>query len=105
MAVTNGTHFIEGFPFQNEVDKNYFKTVAMRLSTKKARSVLPRLITRQEFVSQMAHTAALVTAFATGDHELARRSLVDIYAEPRRAPAELTVHRSSARCGRRPVQS
>ena len=34
LAVTNGTHSIEGFPFYNEVDTNFFKTLAARLSTR-----------------------------------------------------------------------
>ena len=58
---------------------------AVRLTTKKARSVLPQLVTQADFVQQMANTASLVTAFSTGDHELARHALVDLYAEPRRA--------------------
>ena len=58
---------------------------AQRLTTKKARSVLPQLISQADFVHQIAHTAALITAFASGDHELAHRALVDIYAEPHRA--------------------
>jgi hypothetical protein len=31
-AVTNGSHFTEGFAFQNEIDRNHFKTGAARLS-------------------------------------------------------------------------
>jgi hypothetical protein len=31
-AVTNGSHFSEGFPFSNEIDTNQFKTLAGRLS-------------------------------------------------------------------------
>jgi hypothetical protein len=34
LAVTNGTHQTELFPFHNEVDHNYFKTVAARVSMK-----------------------------------------------------------------------
>ncbi len=33
VAVTNGSHFSEGFPFSNETDTNQVKTVAGRLST------------------------------------------------------------------------
>ena len=58
---------------------------AMRLTTKKARSVLPQLVTQADFVHQLAHTSSLITAFVSGDHELARRALVDVYAEPHRA--------------------
>lgn len=32
VAVTNGSHFSEGFPFANETDANHFKTLAGRLS-------------------------------------------------------------------------
>ena len=31
-AVTNGSHFTEGFAFHNEIDRNHFKTLAARLS-------------------------------------------------------------------------
>jgi hypothetical protein len=33
-ALTNGGHMIEGFPFSAEVDTNFFKTVAGRISSK-----------------------------------------------------------------------
>jgi homoserine kinase len=33
----------------------------------------------------MANTAGVATAFVTGDPELLKRSMVDLYAEPRRA--------------------
>jgi homoserine kinase len=61
-------------------------TPAFKLTTKKARGVLPSLVSQEEFVQQMAHTSGLITAFASGDYELARASLKDSYAEPRRAP-------------------
>jgi hypothetical protein len=32
VAVTNGSHFHEGFPFANEIDSNHMKTLAGRLS-------------------------------------------------------------------------
>lgn len=57
-----------------------------KLSTKHARSVLPETVDRHLFVQQMSRTAGLVTALAQGDEGLARRSLVDLFAEPRRAP-------------------
>lgn len=59
---------------------------AIQLSTKKARHVLPMLVSQQDFVQQMAYTAGLVAALTSGDYELAKHTLVDIYAEPRRAP-------------------
>jgi hypothetical protein len=39
VAVTNGSHFSEGFPFSDEIDTNQFKTVAGRLSTLLAHKV------------------------------------------------------------------
>lgn len=61
-------------------------TPAQRLATIAARSVLPEQVARPLFVQQMANTAGVVAAFATGDHELMRRALADVFAEPRRAP-------------------
>ena len=34
LSVTNGSHISEGFPFQNEIDQNFFKTVAGRISAR-----------------------------------------------------------------------
>jgi homoserine kinase len=59
---------------------------AIQLSTKKARHVLPSLVSQQDFVQQMAYTAGLVAALTTDNKPLAKETLVDIYAEPRRAP-------------------
>ncbi len=56
-----------------------------RLETKTARGILPKEWAREGWVAQMANTSALMWAFAQGDAELARRALVDGYAEPRRA--------------------
>lgn len=56
------------------------------LETKTSRGVLPQESPRSEWITQMANTSALCIAFATGDHELLRRSLVDGFAETRRAP-------------------
>lgn len=39
VAVTNGSHFSEGFDFSNETDQNEFKTVAGRLSSLIAKKV------------------------------------------------------------------
>ena len=60
-------------------------TPEVRVETRAARALLPETWGRAEWVQQMANTAALVHAFATGDRELVRRSLDDRYAEPRRA--------------------
>ena len=61
-------------------------TSTQKLETKAARAVLPDSVSRSEMVKQMAHTSAVIAAFATGDYELLRRALVDPFAEPRRAP-------------------
>jgi len=60
-------------------------TPHIRLETKRARALLPRTSERELWIQQMANTAALVHAFATGDGELVRRALDDRYAEPLRA--------------------
>ena len=60
-------------------------TPDVRIPTKAAREVLPSTSGRAVWVQQMANTAGVVHAFATGDGELLRRALDDRYAEPRRA--------------------
>ncbi len=60
-------------------------TPAVRVETKAARAVLPDSWDRASWVRQMANTAALTLAFATGDAALLRRALDDRFAEPRRA--------------------
>ena len=61
-------------------------TPAVRIETKKARAILPEQWDRASWIQQMANTAALIAAFASGDGALARRALDDLYAEPRRSP-------------------
>lgn len=61
-------------------------TPDVRIETRLARSILPETLRRGEWVQQMANTAAVVIAFATGDANLLRRALDDGYAEPHRAP-------------------
>ncbi len=60
-------------------------TPHVRIQTKAARAILPELWDRASWIQQMANTAALLHAFATGDEALVRRSLDDLYAEPVRA--------------------
>jgi len=60
-------------------------TPDVRIQTKAAREVLPSTSGRAVWVQQMANTAGVVHAFATGDGELLHRALDDRYAEPRRA--------------------
>jgi homoserine kinase len=60
-------------------------TPNVRVETKRARALLPSSSERAEWIQEMANTAALVAAFATGDASLASRALDDVFAEPRRA--------------------
>lgn len=60
-------------------------TPDVRIETKAAREVLPSTSGRAVWVQQMANTAGVVHAFASGDGDLLRRALDDRYAEPRRA--------------------
>lgn len=60
-------------------------TPRVRIQTKDARTLLPETSRREEWVQQVANTAAVAHAFATGDGALLRRALDDRYAEPRRA--------------------
>jgi homoserine kinase len=60
-------------------------TPGVTIETKAAREMLPATLERNAWVQQMANTAALVHAFASGDGELLARALDDRYAEPRRA--------------------
>lgn len=57
----------------------------IKLATKTARGVLPESVSRTLLVQQMANTCGVLTAFASGDHALMRRSLQDLLAEPKRA--------------------
>lgn len=59
---------------------------AYEMRTAEARSVLPAQVSRAVAVAQAANAAATVAALAAGDYELLRRSLVDLIAEPVRAP-------------------
>jgi len=60
-------------------------TPRVRVATKQARSILPETWARSLWTRQMAQTAALVHAFATGDSKLLGRALEDGFAEPLRA--------------------
>lgn len=61
-------------------------TPRVRVRTRAARAILPPQSDRALWVRQMANTAALVHAFASGDGALLGRALDDGYAEPLRAP-------------------
>ena len=60
-------------------------TPNVRIETKKARAILPEKWEREFWIQQMANATALAIAFMTADGALVRRSLDDLYAEPRRA--------------------
>jgi homoserine kinase len=62
-------------------------TPSVRIETRQARAVLPPRSETAVWVQEMANTAALVHAFATGDGALLGRALDDRFAEPVRAPA------------------
>ncbi|HYW31885.1 MAG TPA: homoserine kinase [Gemmatimonas sp.] len=59
---------------------------AIRVRTADARAVLPASFARETLIAQMGNVASLVAALAAGDHALFGRSLVDVIAEPARAP-------------------
>jgi homoserine kinase len=61
-------------------------TPETRIDTKAARKALADLCERAQWVQQMANTAGVMHAFATGDGALLGRSFEDLYAEPRRSP-------------------
>lgn len=61
-------------------------TPNVQIETKRARSILPETLRREEWVQQMANTSALALAFSRGDGDLVRRALDDRFAEPHRAP-------------------
>lgn len=61
-------------------------TPAVRVQTRDARALLPEATERSIWIQQMANTAALAHAFATGDGALLSRALDDRFAEPVRAP-------------------
>jgi homoserine kinase len=71
-----------------EVKAAWFVALAtpnVRVETRAARALLPQSWPRSAWVQQMANTAALAHAFATGDGDLLARALDDRYAEPLRA--------------------
>ena len=61
-------------------------TPHVRIRTREARAMLPEKWDRASWIQQMANTAALMHAFATGDASLVTRALDDRFAEPVRAP-------------------
>lgn len=58
----------------------------IEVRTAYARSVLPRTIPLKTATEQWGNVGALVSGLLTSDYELIGRSLVDVVAEPKRAP-------------------
>jgi len=56
------------------------------LRTSFARSVLPQAIPLKTAIQQWGNVGALVAGLLTSDYDLIGRSLVDVVAEPKRAP-------------------
>lgn len=68
---------------------NLFCTLAhphIEVRTAYARSVLPRSVSLKTATEQWGNVGALVSGLLTSDYELIGRSLVDVIAEPKRAP-------------------
>ncbi len=69
--------------------ENLYCTLAhphIELRTAYARSVLPRTISLKTATQQWGNVGALVSGLLTSDYALIGRSLVDVVAEPKRAP-------------------
>lgn len=69
--------------------KNLFCTLVhphIEVRTAYARSVLPRMVSLKTATEQWGNVGALVSGLLTSDYELIGRSLVDVIAEPKRAP-------------------
>lgn len=58
----------------------------IELRTAYARSVLPRSISLKTATEQWGNVGALISGLLTSDYELIGRALVDVIAEPKRAP-------------------
>ncbi|MBL6955276.1 MAG: homoserine kinase [Chlorobium phaeobacteroides] len=58
----------------------------IEVRTAYARSVLPRMISLKTATEQWGNVGALISGLLTSDYELIGRSLVDVIAEPKRAP-------------------
>ena len=68
---------------------NLFCTLAhphIEVRTAYARSVLPRMVSLKTATEQWGNVGALISGLLTSDYELIGRSLVDVIAEPKRAP-------------------
>lgn len=77
-------------------------TPQIRIETQAARHILPTTVDRSIWLQQMANAAGVMTAFITGDQELLKRSMVDVYAEPQRAsliPRLAQVKKAAASAG------
>ena len=71
------------------VDKDFIFTVCIpsfELKTSDARRVLPKEVTMQDAVSNIAHTVGIIKALETGDLDLLKQAAVDKLHEPYRFP-------------------
>lgn len=59
---------------------------ASQLRTREARAVLPAMVSREVAMAQAAHIAAIVAGACLDDVALFGRAIVDLIAEPARAP-------------------
>jgi homoserine kinase len=59
---------------------------SLEILTREAREILPQSIPLKTAITQWSNLAALVAGFAISDYELISRALVDVVAEPFRAP-------------------
>lgn len=60
-------------------------TPHVKVRTKDARDILPDETVRSEWIAEMGNAIGVAVAFSRGDGDLLRRSLHDVFAEPRRA--------------------
>ena len=58
----------------------------VELLTKEGRAILPPAISLKEAIKQWGNVAGLIAGFEQGDYSLIGRSMVDVVAEPCRAP-------------------
>lgn len=60
-------------------------TPDIKIETKTARGILDKQLLTAQWTQQMANTSSLLIAFIEDDEKLAKKSLVDLYAEPKRS--------------------
>ena len=90
-AIMGGATFIRGYEpldiIKLPVPDNFFCTVVhphIAVSTKQAREILPKEISRKDAIIQWGNVGGLVAGFLTNNIELIGRSVKDVVAEPYR---------------------